>query len=117
MSPARTSLRNLRLNSIAGTLAGRQLTRRTSCRRHGREQRLLRHPDRFVGFLERVVADLLVTDDPVRTMLDLAVLRGLLLDLLAAWSRARVQETYEMFSIAGRTLGQVRLHAAVGPRD
>jgi AcrR family transcriptional regulator len=68
----------------------------------------LRHPDRFAGFLERVVSDWLVTDNPVRTTLDLAVLRGLLLDLLTTGEHARVQEAFGVFSIARRALGQIQ---------
>lgn len=68
----------------------------------------LRHPDRFEGFLERVVSDWLVTDDPVRATLELAVLRGLLLDLLTTGERTRVQEALGAFSIARQASGQIQ---------
>jgi AcrR family transcriptional regulator len=54
----------------------------------------LRHPERFSRFLDRVVADWVLTDDPARTTLELAVLRGLLLDLLTTGERKRVQDAF-----------------------
>jgi AcrR family transcriptional regulator len=57
----------------------------------------LRHPERFSGFLDRVVGDWVLTDDPARTTVELAVLRGLLLDLLTTGEGERVQQAFELF--------------------
>jgi AcrR family transcriptional regulator len=57
----------------------------------------LRRPDRFAHFLERVVADWLLTLDVPRATLELAVLRGLLLDLLTTGERERVERAFALF--------------------
>ncbi len=51
----------------------------------------LRDPDRYAPFLERVVADWIGGRAPTASTLDLAVVRGLLLDLLTTGDRARVE--------------------------
>jgi len=51
----------------------------------------LRRPERFEPFLARVVADWVGPSDPAAATLELAVLRGLLLDLLTTGERERVQ--------------------------
>jgi AcrR family transcriptional regulator len=64
----------------------------------------LRQPERFAPFLERVVGDwLLVAEDVPRATLDLAVLRGLLLDLLTTGERERVEQTFALFLASLRT--------------
>jgi AcrR family transcriptional regulator len=57
----------------------------------------LRQPERFASFLERVVGDWLITDDTPRATLELAVLRGLLLDLLTTGERERVELAFSLF--------------------
>ncbi len=57
----------------------------------------LRQPDRFTRFLGRVVTDWLVTPDVPRATLDLAVLRGLLLDLLTTGERNRVEQAFALY--------------------
>jgi AcrR family transcriptional regulator len=58
----------------------------------------LRQPERFAPFLDRVVADWLVMgDDPARATLGLAVVRGLLLDLLTTGERDRVDAAFSLF--------------------
>lgn len=52
----------------------------------------LRQPERYAPFLQRVVGDWLITDDTPRSTLELAVLRGLLLDLLTTGERERVEQ-------------------------
>jgi hypothetical protein len=54
----------------------------------------LRHPERFSEFLVSVVADWVGSDDPAHATLELAVLRGLLLDLLTTGERKRVQGAF-----------------------
>jgi AcrR family transcriptional regulator len=51
----------------------------------------LQQPERYRSFLERVVSDWLATGDIERATLELAVLRGLLLDLLTSGERDRVE--------------------------
>jgi AcrR family transcriptional regulator len=51
----------------------------------------LQQPGRYSGFLERVVSDWLASGDVERATLELAVLRGLLLDLLTTGERDRVE--------------------------
>ncbi len=58
----------------------------------------LRHPDRYAPFLERVVSDWLPDREPAAATLELAVQRGLLLDLLTTGERARVQDALELFA-------------------
>ena len=60
----------------------------------------LRHPDRYAPFLDRVVSDWIPAADAVPATLELAVQRGLLLDLLTTGDRDRVQAALELF--AGR---------------
>lgn len=58
----------------------------------------LHQPERFASFLERVVGDwLLVAEDVPRATLELAVLRGLLLDLLTTGERERVEQAFGLF--------------------
>jgi AcrR family transcriptional regulator len=57
----------------------------------------LRHPDRFARFLDRVVSDWLSTTDVPLATLELAVLRGLLLDLLTTGERDRVEQAFALF--------------------
>jgi AcrR family transcriptional regulator len=61
----------------------------------------LRQPERFRPFLERVVADWLVSAEPARATLELAVVRGLLLDLLTTGERDRVDAAFELFMEQG----------------
>ena len=63
----------------------------------------LRQPDRFGPFLDRVVSDWLPTADPARATLELAVLRGLLLDLLTTGERDRVEAALALFAARGST--------------
>jgi AcrR family transcriptional regulator len=58
----------------------------------------LRHPDRYAAFLGRVVADWLPPGAEVPATLELAVQRGLLLDLLTTGERARVEEALSLFA-------------------
>jgi AcrR family transcriptional regulator len=57
----------------------------------------LREPGRFAPFLARVVGDWLPAADAATATLELAVLRGLLLDLLTTGERERVEEALERF--------------------
>jgi AcrR family transcriptional regulator len=57
----------------------------------------LRQPQRFSGFLERVVADWLPSDRLEQSTLELAVLRGLLLDLLTTGEHERVNGALARF--------------------
>lgn len=57
----------------------------------------LHQPDRFARFLGRVVTDWLSTPDVPRATLELAVLRGLLLDLLTTGERERVEQAFALF--------------------
>jgi AcrR family transcriptional regulator len=52
----------------------------------------LRQPDGYAAFLERVVNDWIDPRNPAAATLELAVLRGLLLDLLTTGERERVEE-------------------------
>jgi AcrR family transcriptional regulator len=61
----------------------------------------LHQPERFRPFLERVVADWLVSAEPARATLELAVVRGLLLDLLTTGERERVDAAFELFMEQG----------------
>lgn len=58
----------------------------------------LHQPERYRSFLERVVSDWLVGGDSERATLELAVLRGLLLDLLTTGERDRVEAALARFS-------------------
>jgi AcrR family transcriptional regulator len=58
----------------------------------------LRQPERFGPFLDRVVADWMPADGSTAATLELAVLRGLLLDLLTTGERDRVQDALESFA-------------------
>lgn len=57
----------------------------------------LRQPERYAPFLQRVIGDWLITDDTPRATLELAVLRGLLLDLLTTGERERVEQAFALF--------------------
>ena len=61
----------------------------------------LRQPDSFGPFLDRVVSDWLGAADPARATLELAVLRGLLLDLLTTGERDRVEAALALFAARG----------------
>ncbi len=69
----------------------------------------LRQPERYAPFLERVVGDWLITDDAPRATLELAVLRGLLLDLLTTGERERVEQALRLF-LAAPERGPARAH-------
>jgi AcrR family transcriptional regulator len=58
----------------------------------------LQHPERFQPFLQRVVSDWLPPTGAENATLELAVLRGLLLDLLTTGERARVDGALELFA-------------------
>ena len=60
----------------------------------------LRQPERYAPFLQRVIGDWLITDDTPRATLELAVLRGLLLDLLTTGERERVEQALALFLAA-----------------
>src|SRR5271155_4722054 len=62
----------------------------------------LQQPERFRPFLDRVVADWLVSAEPERATLELAVVRGLLLDLLTSGERDRVDAAFALFVQRGR---------------
>jgi AcrR family transcriptional regulator len=63
----------------------------------------LRQPERFGPFLDRVVSDWLgAASNPAQATLELAVLRGLLLDLLTTGERERVEAALAIFA-AGRS--------------
>jgi AcrR family transcriptional regulator len=57
----------------------------------------LRRPERFEPFLARVVSDWVGPGSPPAATLELAVLRGLLLDLLTTGERDRVEEALALF--------------------
>jgi AcrR family transcriptional regulator len=57
----------------------------------------LRQPESFAPFLERVVDDWLPARDPAQATLELAVVRGLLLDLLTTGERERVDGALALF--------------------
>jgi hypothetical protein len=52
----------------------------------------LRSPDEYASFLKRVVSDWIDPRTPVEATLELALLRGLLLDLLTTGDRDRVEQ-------------------------
>jgi AcrR family transcriptional regulator len=58
----------------------------------------LRAPERFGPFLDRVVADWLPDTGTQMATLELAVQRGLLLDLLTTGERARVEGALDLFA-------------------
>jgi AcrR family transcriptional regulator len=58
----------------------------------------LREPDRYRPFLDRVVSDWLAGPDSAAATLELAVLRGLLLDLLTTGERDRVERALEIYT-------------------
>jgi AcrR family transcriptional regulator len=63
----------------------------------------LRRPESFRSFLDRVVADWLAhvpQEQLAEATLELAVVRGLLLDLLTTGERARVEDAFVRFSDA-----------------
>jgi AcrR family transcriptional regulator len=63
----------------------------------------LQQPERFAPFLDRVVADwLVVGGEPERATLELAVVRGLLLDLLTTGERERIDAAFALFMDEGR---------------
>jgi|HubBroStandDraft_2_1064218.scaffolds.fasta_scaffold00167_24 AcrR family transcriptional regulator len=58
----------------------------------------LQQPERYASFLDRVVADwLAVGGEPERATLELAVVRGLLLDLLTTGERDRIDAAFALF--------------------
>jgi AcrR family transcriptional regulator len=57
----------------------------------------LRRPESFSPFLSRVVADWIPREHPAAATLELAVLRGLLLDLLTTGERERVESALHAF--------------------
>jgi AcrR family transcriptional regulator len=63
----------------------------------------LRRPERYRAFLDRVVADWLAPGREVPATLELAVRRGLLLDLLTTGERERTDAALELFA---RTQGR-----------
>ena len=58
----------------------------------------LHQPERYRAFLERVVSDWLPSAKAERATLELAVLRGLLLDLLTTGERERVEAALARFA-------------------
>ncbi|HXD54591.1 MAG TPA: TetR/AcrR family transcriptional regulator [Solirubrobacteraceae bacterium] len=58
----------------------------------------LRHPERYEAFLRRVVADWLPEGGEREATLELAVQRGLLLDLLTTGERERVEGALALFA-------------------
>ncbi len=62
----------------------------------------LQHPQQFQAFLARVVADWLPESGTERATLELAVVRGLLLDLLTTDERERVDGAFALFSALAR---------------
>jgi AcrR family transcriptional regulator len=58
----------------------------------------LREPDRYRRFLERVVSDWVAGPDSAAATLELAVLRGLLLDLLTTGERDRVERALTLYT-------------------
>jgi AcrR family transcriptional regulator len=58
----------------------------------------LRAPERFAPFLDRVVADWLPGTGAQAATLELAVQRGLLLDLLTTGERSRVEGALDLFA-------------------
>jgi AcrR family transcriptional regulator len=58
----------------------------------------LRQPERFEAFLGRVVCDWIGQTDAELATLELAVLRGLLLDLLTTGERERVEGALALFT-------------------
>jgi AcrR family transcriptional regulator len=70
--------------------------------------RALQQPERFASCLDRVVADwLAVGVEPEVATLELAVVRGLLLDLLTTGGRDRVDAAFAMFMDDRRALRRV----------
>jgi AcrR family transcriptional regulator len=57
----------------------------------------LRQPQRFEPFLARVVSDWIGSGNPDAATLELAVLRGLLLDLLTTGERDRVERALALY--------------------
>ena len=57
----------------------------------------LRRPDDYAPFLERVVDDWIDPHAPIAATLELAVIRGLLLDLLTTGDRERVERALDRF--------------------
>jgi AcrR family transcriptional regulator len=57
----------------------------------------LRQPERFRPFLDRVVGDWLAATNVEQATLELAVVRGLLLDLLTTGERDRVDAAFSLF--------------------
>ena len=57
----------------------------------------LRRPEQFEPFLARVVSDWIGSANPEAATLELAVLRGLLLDLLTTGERGRVEGALDLF--------------------
>lgn len=57
----------------------------------------LRHPDEYQAFLQHVVSDWIDPGAPVAATLELALLRGLLLDLLTTGDRDRIEKALASF--------------------
>jgi AcrR family transcriptional regulator len=57
----------------------------------------LHQPERYRAFLDRVISDWLAVADVERATLELAVVRGLLLDLLTTGERDRVDAAFALF--------------------
>lgn len=57
----------------------------------------LGQPERFVSFLDRVVSDWLSVGEATQATLDLALVRGLLLDLLTTGERERVDQAFALY--------------------
>lgn len=75
----------------------------------------LRDPDRYATFLERVVSDWIDPQEPAAATLELAVVRGLLLDLLTTGEHDRVESALARFQ-ALRTGSPARAAAETSPR-
>lgn len=71
----------------------------------------LRQPDDYAPFLERVVNDWISPSAPIAATLELAVLRGLLLDLLTTGDRDRVERALTQFRRSPRPVRPPRRKA------
>lgn len=71
----------------------------------------LRQPDDYASFLERVVSDWIDPRAPIAATLELAVLRGLLLDLLTTRDRDRVERALTRFRETQRKPDNSRTHS------
>jgi AcrR family transcriptional regulator len=57
----------------------------------------LRQPDEYAAFLSRVVSDWINPGAPLAATLELALLRGLLLDLLTTGDRDRIERSLALY--------------------